>query len=71
MADVKGLTVNIRIRDMEWFKEFKDIVVNMLDDKRIQENIRKEYHGEMMAVFDKYHSDTPENVEVGDAIETA
>jgi hypothetical protein len=48
------LTIGVRIRDMDWFREYKDIVIRMIDDERISEDIRKEYRKEMMSLLDRY-----------------
>ena len=43
--DNKSLTVSVKITDMEEFEEFKNIVLKILKDERIDFLVREEYYG--------------------------
>lgn len=46
--DNKSLTVSVKITDMEEFEEFKNIVLKILKDERIDFLVREEYWNKVM-----------------------
>ena len=54
--DNKSLTVSVKITDMEEFEEFKNIVLKILKDKRIDFSVREEYWNEVMSWIEKSYS---------------
>ena len=46
--DNKSLTVSVKITDMEEFEEFKNIVLKILKDERIDFLVREEYWDKVM-----------------------
>lgn len=54
--DNKSLTVSVKITDMEEFEEFKNIVLKILKDERIDFLVREEYWNEVMSWIEKSYS---------------
>ena len=47
------LKLSVKITDTKEFNEFKNIVLNILKDRRIDFSVREEYWNELMEWLDK------------------
>lgn len=52
-----NFTVNVKVQDAELFKDLSKIVLDALSDKRIPEDVRKEYSGKMKEYFSSHQVD--------------
>lgn len=51
-------TIKVEITDSDMFKEFTYLYANLLNDSRIDENIRKEHNKKLDEFIEKYEFDT-------------